>query len=293
MGPVTNLPETIRTTLANDLKETTSPAKTTEFPERTTKLAQTTPEFYETTQMNTTIVEQTTAAQTTTLSNIQTTQSILGKPRSCKEIKDSDPSAETGVYEIEIEDRIIELVCDMDIAGGGWNVFQNRFNGETDFAQNWTTYEKGFGKLSAEYWLGLKNIHTLTKEGSHKLRVELSSFDGRNKYAEYDGFRVANASDNYRLTFDYFYSGDAGDALDFHHNMEFSTYDVDNDKDSINCATYWGSYGGNWYDHCTRQNLNGKFGQPGDEGAEFMLWYDFDYNAMALQKSRWMLREVV
>ena len=47
---------------------------------------------------------------------------LSGKGRSCKEIKDSDPSAETGIYEIEIEDRIIELVCDMDIAGGGWNV---------------------------------------------------------------------------------------------------------------------------------------------------------------------------
>merc|ERR1712183_730406 len=221
----------------------------------------------------------------TTLCGLQTTQTILGKGRSCKEIKDSDPSAATGIYEIEIEDRIIELVCDMDIVGGGWNVFQNRFNGETDFAQNWTTYEKGFGKLSAEYWLGLKNIHTLTKEGTFKLRIELSSFDGRNKYAEYDEFRIANASDNYRLTFDkYSYSGDAGDELYYHHNMEFSTYDVDNDVYYENCATHFGGYGGNWYQSCYSQNLNGKFGRPGDHGEEFMFWGNFDsYYHLALQ----------
>ena len=75
--------------------------------------------------------------------------------------------------------------------------------------------------------------------------------------------------------------------------MEFSTYDVDNDRSSGNCATGWG-YGGNWYDGCTQQNMNGKLGQDGDEGNEFMWWWDFDiYNrGMALHKMRWMVRQV-
>ena len=46
----------------------------------------------------------------------------LGKPKSCKEIKHSDPSAATGIYEIEIGGQIIELVCDMESSGGGWAV---------------------------------------------------------------------------------------------------------------------------------------------------------------------------
>ena len=74
--------------------------------------------------------------------------------------------------------------------------------------------------------------------------------------------------------------------------MEFSTYDVDNDELSNgNCATIRG-YGGNWYKYCTNQNINGKFGQEGDEGVEFMNWFHFDTSWMALQKIRWMLREV-
>ena len=74
--------------------------------------------------------------------------------------------------------------------------------------------------------------------------------------------------------------------------MEFSTYDVDNDELSIrNCATEWG-HGGNWYTYCGFQNMNGKFGEVGEEGFEFMWWFHFDNKQMALQKMRWMLREV-
>ena len=47
---------------------------------------------------------------------------FVGKPKSCKEIKDSDPSAATGTYEVEVDGHRIQLVCDMDISGGGWAV---------------------------------------------------------------------------------------------------------------------------------------------------------------------------
>ena len=47
---------------------------------------------------------------------------FVGKPTSCKEIKDSDPSAATGTYEVEVDGHRIQLVCDMDISGGGWAV---------------------------------------------------------------------------------------------------------------------------------------------------------------------------
>ena len=75
--------------------------------------------------------------------------------------------------------------------------------------------------------------------------------------------------------------------------MEFTTRDVDNDLQSYgNCATTRGYGGGNWYRACTQQNMNAKFGEDGEEGAEFMSWWHFDNNWMALQKMRWMLREV-
>ena len=42
--------------------------------------------------------------------------------KSCKEIKDPDPSAVSGVYEMEVQGEIIELFCEMQIWGGGWAV---------------------------------------------------------------------------------------------------------------------------------------------------------------------------
>ena len=39
--------------------------------------------------------------------------------RDCKSIKESDPSAESGRY---VLDDGIEVVCEMSVDGGGWNV---------------------------------------------------------------------------------------------------------------------------------------------------------------------------
>ncbi|KAH8324418.1 hypothetical protein KR074_007042 [Drosophila pseudoananassae] len=45
-------------------------------------------------------------------------------------------------------------------------------------------------------------------------------------------------------------SGNAGDALDFHRNMNFSTFDNDNDKDiDGNCGKFYGA--GWWFNHCS------------------------------------------
>ena len=82
--------------------------------------------------------------------------------------------------------------------------------------------------------------------------------------------------------------------------MQFSTYEVDNDESISNCATDYRGNGGNWYNACLRQNLNGLYGSIVDEGAEFMSWQKFDDVSMngantykALKSMKWMLREMV
>ena len=77
--------------------------------------------------------------------------------------------------------------------------------------------------------------------------------------------------------------------------MQFSTYDVDNDESSANCATMYGGNGGNWNQACLDQNMNGKYGADGDQSSEFMYWWKFDSSNpyMALKSMRWMVREVV
>ena len=47
---------------------------------------------------------------------------ILGTTKTCKSIKESDPSAVSGIYEVEIQGEIIELFCEMQSSGGGWAV---------------------------------------------------------------------------------------------------------------------------------------------------------------------------
>ena len=42
--------------------------------------------------------------------------------RSCKDLKDLVPSLPTGTYEIDIDGEILEVLCDMDSASGGWTV---------------------------------------------------------------------------------------------------------------------------------------------------------------------------
>jgi len=40
-------------------------------------------------------------------------------------------------------------------------VFQRRFNGETDFFRNFSQYEHGFGDINGEFWLGMFLLHVL------------------------------------------------------------------------------------------------------------------------------------
>ena len=51
--------------------------------------------------------------------------------------------------------------CDQYTAGGGWTVFQRRFDGSVEFNRSWTAYENGFGSLLAEHWHGLRPMKLL------------------------------------------------------------------------------------------------------------------------------------
>ena len=78
-------------------------------------------------------------------------------------------------------------------------VFQRRIDGSVDFHRTWATYEKGFGVLSGEFWLGNENIHSLTSSSSNVLRIDMEAFDGETRFAAYTGFSIEDASKNYAL----------------------------------------------------------------------------------------------
>ena len=137
-------------------------------------------------------------------------------------------------------------------------MFQRRRDGSENFYRGWAEYERGFGDVKGEHWLGLKNVNCLTgSKPVSQLRVDLADFEGRHKYAHYSYFSVGNPSTNYKLSVGG-YSGTAGDSLTAQHNgMQFSTHDSDNDMSSGGCAqSYQGAW---WYNTCHVSNLNGLY----------------------------------
>ena len=87
----------------------------------------------------------------------------------------------------------------MKSSGGGWTLFQRRFNGSVDFYRNWTEYKGGFGDLSSEFWLGLDKIHRMSHGIENVLRIEMEDFEGEKRYAEYSPFQILNECEQYKL----------------------------------------------------------------------------------------------
>ncbi|NXU48886.1 FCN1 protein, partial [Turnix velox] len=149
------------------------------------------------------------------------------------------------------------VFCDMDTEGGGWIVFQRRWDGSVNFLRDWDSYKRGFGNQLTEFWLGNDNIHLLTSMGPCELRIDLRDFENNHYFAKYASFRVLGEAEKYKLVLGDFLGGNAGDSLTYHKDMPFSTMDQDNDMSSFNCATeYKGAW---WYNDCHYSNLNGMY----------------------------------
>ncbi|KAL1023582.1 hypothetical protein UPYG_G00043140 [Umbra pygmaea] len=169
------------------------------------------------------------------------------------------------------------VYCEIDNFGRGFTVIQRRRDGSVNFNRDWTQYKEGFGYLTpsdtTEFWLGNEKIHLLSTQATlpYVLRITLTDWEGNTKYADYATFKVGPEVDKYRLTYAYYYGGDAGDAFDgfdfgddpsdkiytSHNGMQFSTGDKDNDKYNGNCAKQDGS--GWWMNRCHAAHLNGKY----------------------------------
>lgn len=117
----------------------------------------------------------------------------------------------SGVYTIfpKLNNSLI-VFCDMDYQEGGWTIVQRRFDGRESFDRDWTTYKRGFGKPSGEYWIGNDNLHAiLSEKRKFKVRIVLVDVSGEHAYAEYSNFYVGNEESNYELNISS-YSGTAG-----------------------------------------------------------------------------------
>ncbi|XP_075041755.1 ficolin-1-like [Mixophyes fleayi] len=207
--------------------------------------------------------------------------------RNCKELQDHGETL-SDWYTIYPDGQTpLRVLCDMHTDGGGWIVFQKRYDGSVDFQRDWKSYKMGFGSRLTEFWLGNDNLHMLTSSGTWELRVDLQDFDLKNVFAKYKSFKVMGESEKYKLILGTFVSGDAGDSLTYHNGMMFSTVDQDNDPYSSNCAQdYKGAW---WYNSCHHVNLNGRY-LPGkhDSFADGINWhsgkgYNYSYKQSELK----------
>ncbi|XP_048738138.2 angiopoietin-1-like [Ostrea edulis] len=170
----------------------------------------------------------------------------------------------SGVYTIYPGGIQTNVLCNMEISGGGWTVIQNRFDGSLDFNRNWLDYKTGFGSPNGEYWIGNKIIYKLTKDLTSSLYVTIMLTNGTSLFQQYETFSIANELDNYRLYIAGQSSGTLGDRMtdttagDNINGMMFTTKDRDNDRHPNQCASE--HFGGWWYNVCHDAYLNGLYG---------------------------------
>ncbi|KAL4216388.1 Thrombospondin-2 [Mactra antiquata] len=200
----------------------------------------------------------------------------------CSEIKKHLPDSTDGIYPVILwrTRRTIEVYCDMTTKGGGWTVFQHRYNGAVDFYRNFHQYESGFGNLNTEFWLGLDYLHEMTTQTQNTLRIDLMASDGRTGYEEFGQFSVSPGS-SYTLHVGYTTAAyNIGSGYSFrsgHKGQPFSTYDHDVDGYSGNCAAKY--HGGWWYSNCYNANLNGQYLTPGSSGNTGIIYDSFRFSS--------------
>ncbi|XP_037953733.1 fibrinogen alpha chain [Teleopsis dalmanni] len=205
---------------------------------------------------------------------------------------------QSGVFYLQIRGTtywFLKVFCEQEVTDGGWTVIQRRDDyGEPreNFNRDWADYKNGFGDPAKEFWLGNENIYMLTNNEDYALRVELEDFEGNKRYAQYSHFKIHSEADYYKLEIDG-YDGNAGDSLNDpwygSNNSPFSTYNRDNDRSSLNCASML--KGGWWWKSCGR-GLNGLYlHDPQDltarQGIVWFRWRGWDYT---LKKATMMIR---
>ncbi|XP_060587175.1 microfibril-associated glycoprotein 4-like isoform X2 [Ruditapes philippinarum] len=201
----------------------------------------------------------------------------------------------SGIYPIYLwsTNTMLEVYCDMETDGGGWTVFQNRFDGSLDFNRSFADYENGFGVIGNEFWLGLKFVQEIAAQSQTKLSIHLTDVNDVLYYREYMDFSLTTSL--YVLNI-----GTASgtplintfQTLGYSNGMAFTTYDSDNDLHLSNCAN---SGSGWWHRSCFRVNLNGIYGTPGqfNSGYGFVLgivhsgfnwWLGFETSVMMIRR---------
>eukprot|EP00112_Aurelia_sp_Birch-Aquarium-sp1_P026443 Seg939.3 transcript_id=Seg939.3/GoldUCD/mRNA.D3Y31 product=Tenascin-R protein_id=Seg939.3/GoldUCD/D3Y31 len=209
---------------------------------------------------------------------------------SCNEAFKTSPN-KSGIFSVQIPGVIIcksSVYCDMAMDNKAWIVIQRHLSNETSFDRVWEDYKFGFGDLKGNFWLGLEKMHKLTNTRQTTLRFDLKHSDGSQGYAEYDNFKVADESQNYKLGLGA-YDGNIGDSMRLNDGYPFTTKDRDNDQNSeTNCAVEYSS--GWWHFRCFEANVNNPYPEDKLDPSYYMSWWKWKESFAGITFSEMKIR---
>jgi len=61
---------------------------------------------------------------------------------------------QTQESEITIANKTVKVLCDLDTPNGPWITILSHVTGSSFFNKNYTTFERGFGNLSQDHFIG-------------------------------------------------------------------------------------------------------------------------------------------
>ena len=189
---------------------------------------------------------------------------LEAKPRDCLDWYNKGFTTD-GIYTIVIKNDTQRILCDMSIHGGGWTVFQRRFDGSLSFDRTWHDYKHGFGDpTTGEYWSGNEFIHQMAN-GTAPVLLKLNATDflGNSRYIILKDFWIEDEGQKYRVHSGELFHGEPALASDwiYHNGMCFTTKDSDNDTGPNNCAQTHA--GGWWYENCLLVCPNTRYSSTG------------------------------
>uniref|UniRef100_A0A8W8JMS7 Fibrinogen C-terminal domain-containing protein n=1 Tax=Magallana gigas TaxID=29159 RepID=A0A8W8JMS7_MAGGI len=192
-----------------------------------------------------------------------------------------DTRGKDGVYDIVGLNRIMAVYCDMTTDNGGWTI-DVKVLATAGKLQEKENSCPGILKIG-----GNDMLHRLTSQKPQELRVDMERFNGEKAYAVYSRFAVGDETSKYKLEVNG-YSGNAGDSLDYHNNMKFSTPDQDNDNKNGSCATKFRS--GLWFNNCYFANPNGQYTDSEITGPGYIIWKLWKNSSISLKSIQLMIR---
>ncbi|XP_067310306.1 angiopoietin-related protein 3-like isoform X2 [Pseudorasbora parva] len=174
-------------------------------------------------------------------------------PKDCGEVFSRGQKI-SGLYAIKPYKSETFLVNCEFTEEGVFTVIQHRHDGSVDFDQSWEKYEDGFGDFSSEFWLGLKKIYAVARQGHSLLHVQIEDWRKEKHFMVYQ-YVLEDAASNYTIHLK-LQSAESSTLVDELTGFRFSTKDHNNRNHDPNCAQDY--TGGWWFSICGDINLNGK-----------------------------------